>query len=208
MTEQELRETLHTHEFTRSLAMKSKSRQTEYLRSRFLIHKLMQGDHEISNDPSGFIVWPPGTIGSLTHKGGLIGLSLNSALDFRGVGIDLEDMTRVHLGLESRIVQAVESHLIRQLNARWPHISLEVWLAVIFSFKESIFKCLYPIGRIFFSFHKAEVYSIDLERSEIKAIVLDDVCPFAPKGTRIHGHFVFVHDDILKWVLTTVSLDN
>ncbi len=208
ISDEQLTKIIHTHEFTRSLSMKSKSRQAEYLRSRFLIHLLSKQSQEIINDPRGFILWPADHTGSLTHKEGLIGCSFEADRTYRSLGIDLEDLAKVHLGLEDKIVQSVEVALFEKIGRIWPEITRKTCLALAFSFKESIFKCLYPIGRVFFYFHKAEIVSIDPERSEIEAILLDDVSPLTPKGTRMKGYFTFVHDDVRKWVLTSVALKN
>jgi 4'-phosphopantetheinyl transferase EntD len=208
ISDEQLAKSLHTNEFTRSLSMKSKSRQGEYLRSRYLLHLISKQSHEIINDPSGFILWPQGHIGSLTHKEGLIGCSFESDRTYKGLGVDLEDLAKVHLGLEDRIVQSAEVALFEQMGRLWPELNRETCLALVFSFKESIFKCLYPIGRVFFYFHKAQIVSIDPVRSEIEAVLLDDVSPVTPKGTRMKGHFTFVHDDLRRWVLTSVTLIN
>ncbi len=92
-------------------------------------------------------VWPPPSVGSITHSR-VLAAALASQ-NHRGVGIDLETNGRVGGRLLSRILTADEISSLDSLP--------ETAASVLFSAKEAGYKAIYPIGREYIGFMQAEV---------------------------------------------------
>jgi enterobactin synthetase component D len=105
-------------------------------------------------------VWPAGIVGAITHSDGFAAAAVARATDALGLGIDSEPI------LAAEAMDAVtEQAIVRgELDAlRRAGLEEAVLLTLVFSAKESLFKCLYPrVGR-YFDFQDAEVDAVDLE---------------------------------------------
>ncbi len=100
----------------------------------------------------GAPAWPAGVVGSITHceLGAAAGVA--HAADLRGLGLDLESRPRADaIDLLALAATATE---------RARHAALAVTLpvgALLFSAKESVYKCLYPRGGQFLDFADVEL---------------------------------------------------
>jgi enterobactin synthetase component D len=111
--------------------------------------------------------WPLSVVGSITH-----GVSQAVAIVGRGgsgvvgLGIDIEDISRK---LKTDISRYVLTHweIERWINNDWRGMDN---LKVIFSIKESVYKCLNPIDGIRLGFHDAEVTEISSSSFRVKLI--------------------------------------
>ncbi len=95
--------------------------------------------------------WPPGLLGSITHAAGLAAAVVAPITCTGGVGLDIEDMTRIP---DTKIARLVSDRDER----RWIGGRTER-LVSLFSAKESIFKALYPQHGAYFGFE-----AVHLER--------------------------------------------
>jgi 4'-phosphopantetheinyl transferase EntD len=94
----------------------------------------------IGRGEGGAPVWPPGILGSITHTRDVAAAAVIRAGDVRGLGIDLESLAEVSRGPE--LFAAITTASERARLAASPQLA-----AVVFSAKESVYKCLYPLGR-------------------------------------------------------------
>jgi enterobactin synthetase component D len=94
------------------------------------------------------------------------------------LGIDLESFDKIHTGLYEKICTSKELRLLDGLSP-----PLNDLVAMVFSAKESIYKCIYPIGKTFFYFHDAEIVSY--ENDKICLRLLKDTSPVTPTGTTL-----------------------
>lgn len=104
--------------------------------------------------------WPQGLIGSITHSKGFASAAVASTASVRGVGIDSEGL------IGERTASNVASHILTEGETYESNRALvdsaRQYLTLIFSAKESIFKCLYPQVQQYFDFRDAEVFlSVD-----------------------------------------------
>ena len=205
-----LKERIHVNEFQRALAMGSATRREEYLRARFMIHEMLSFDEELVSDPAGFIHWPHGWMGSLTHKKNLIGLTLFPTGTYCGVGIDIEETAKVHEGLSGKILCESEvlvlNAILEKGKPACSEWTFEKLLALVFSFKESVFKAVFPLGRKFFSFDKFHITSIDTVGGAIEGKFQWDASPFTSIGHELRGFFIMIENDSREWVLTSVTV--
>ncbi len=184
--------------------IKAETRKLEFLRSRFLIRKLTGWQGTLAKARDGAPGWPEGWTGSLTHKDGWVGLAL-SRDQATSVGIDAEDVGRLKAAFESKILNAAESSRLDGWSEGDATKRLEV-LAACFSFKEALFKAVYPLGSKMFHFPDAELTRFERKTGEIDARLLIDTSPVTPAGAVVTGHFVTWKRDGRHFVLTSARL--
>jgi 4'-phosphopantetheinyl transferase EntD len=96
-------------------------------------------------------LWPDGITGSISHSDSWAVAAVAKTSLVRGIGLDLQMLRRkVHPGLAERICTAAEQHMIGTETFA-PDV-LE-----IFSAKETCFKLLFPLCRVFIAFHDVEL---------------------------------------------------
>jgi enterobactin synthetase component D len=110
-------------------------------------------------------VWPPGFVGSIAHGHGKAWAVVAAKGRYRGLGIDLEEIVAPALAqkMASTVLRPGERE--RALPAG---LSEAPFLSLVFSAKESLFKCLHPIALARFGFQDAEVVHLDVEASALR----------------------------------------
>lgn len=88
-------------------------------------------------------LWPQGVVGSLTHCGHYCAVAVARAERFAGLGIDAETSEELDEELISVVCTSSEIERVK----RYPRPTHGDWHKVIFSAKESVYKCLFPIIR-------------------------------------------------------------
>jgi 4'-phosphopantetheinyl transferase EntD len=94
-------------------------------------------------------IWPAGLTGSITHTDDVA--AAIASRDLRGVGLDLESVA--HAARTPDLLAAVTTGPERR---RLGGLALPV-AALVFSAKESVYKCLYPLGRRALEFGEVEL---------------------------------------------------
>jgi enterobactin synthetase component D len=94
--------------------------------------------NSIGTNEGGDRQWPPGFVGSLTHKGTIVLATLAQSSTVRMIGIDLERLDRSDLG-------TLEATIAPEGFPKW--IDRERGVLLSFSAKEAAFKAQYPITR-------------------------------------------------------------
>ena len=110
-------------------------------------------------------VWPVGFSGSIAHGSGRAWAVVAAQARYRGLGIDLE--TIVDPATARKLWSTVLRPFERE-RARPDALSEEQFLSLVFSAKESLFKCLYPITRARFGFLDAELVHLDLQANLLR----------------------------------------
>lgn len=122
----------------------SPSRMNEFASGRFLARKagmaLGVKIDAILMDPIGCPIWPPGIQGSISHKGDLCGVIITNSLQLKSLGLDIEERENLDQQVWSTFCTGKELSIGPDLGFE------EVEFAnILFSVKEALFKCLYPI---------------------------------------------------------------
>lgn len=87
-------------------------------------------------------IWPAGVVGSITHSEGLVVAAVAWRADLRGLGIDVESASALPGDVRTRVcVPAEQAWLAARGDA-------SRWGVVLFSAKESVYKCVTPAARI------------------------------------------------------------
>lgn len=100
-------------------------------------------------------LWPPGYVGSITHTLGYASAAVARTDQVRAIGIDSEMWIEPGsvADLSQQILSTGESHSNYPLFSSSP----QRYLTLVFSAKESVFKCLFPLINRFFDFHAAVI---------------------------------------------------
>ncbi|RQP26338.1 4'-phosphopantetheinyl transferase family protein [Piscinibacter terrae] len=131
-------------------------------------------------------VWPPGFVGSITHKDTILGVAVAKASAVGAVGIDIERVLSPKLAddVESVCLIARERELGRRLG-----IERCLFATLCFSAKESLYKCLYPSVRRFFDHFAAEVIELDVAEGTMRLRLNEHLSSAAPLGRVLAGSF-------------------
>ena len=108
---------------------------------------------DIPTDSDRVTCWPRGVIGSITHTHGFASAAVALLTHARGIGLDSERvLTQSAMRAVRRIGARADDTLPASLG-----LADEVYYALLFSAKESVFKCLYPQVRRMFGFQEVRV---------------------------------------------------
>jgi len=171
----------------------SKVKRSEFIRSRWLIRELAEEKIPLPTAAEGYPIWPEPYIGSISHSVGHVAVTLFRSPTFRSVGIDLERVSRMKTIIEPRILEPEESILLNNVLSDQSKFSLnhsrEFWLTVIFGFKESCFKCLFPLVKKRFYFHDVNILKINCQESTIEARIKDEEILKMSNIIKVMGYF-------------------
>jgi len=107
--------------------------------------------HGVPIGPQREPVWPRGVVGSISHSGDLAVAAVAPATLLHAIGIDIEPALPLDADLLGRICRPAELARLR----RGPDTALRAKL--VFSAKESVYKCLWPTTRQFLEFSDVEI---------------------------------------------------
>lgn len=160
------------------------------------------------------VVWPAGTVGCISHKGELAWAMVAKKQDYRSIGIDLEPL------LKSKSIVAVTRHCLNEIEREFAtsldEYSRQIFNTLIFSGKESLFKCLSPLTHQFHSFQSAVFCEMDrllippgeelaLEQARFKIQLTEDWSNEFTKGMIFDGHWCLKQGTIFSAVLLVNS---
>jgi 4'-phosphopantetheinyl transferase EntD len=148
----------------------------------------------IPSGPHGEPIWPDGFIGSITHTSTRAAAAVGRARDFLGLGIDVEEIARMSLSFAEKIATGEEREQLRAVA------DPRRQLALLYSAKESWFKCQYPSTKEYLGFMDA-VVQFDWSGGTFAIRPTREQAGIA-LAPRARGHFTF--DD--HHVATVVTL--
>ncbi|UQG58670.1 4'-phosphopantetheinyl transferase superfamily protein [Marinobacter sp. M3C] len=128
-------------------------------------------------------VWPAGLCGSITHAGGCAAAIVSRCADWRGLGLDIENL----LGEEQAIQLAAEILTPRELRRLAPQ-EVAFGVTLTFSLKESLFKALYPLTGKYFYFEHAELLEWGAD-GHARLRLLTDLSAEWCSGRELDGQF-------------------
>lgn len=143
-----------------SLNSAVQKRKAEYAAGRFCARKALAQlgyslDEDIRVGANREPLWPLGYVGSITHTHGYASAVVASLNKIRAVGIDSESW------IDPERADNISRQILtsRENFAEYRHLfeSPGQYLTCVFSAKESLFKCLFPLVNRFFDFHAAVI---------------------------------------------------
>jgi len=142
--------------------------------------------------------WPDSVWGSITHSAGFAAVAVGLKKEIKGVGIDLESFSRsVDFKIRRHVCVDSELEWLESL----PTKEAERSLRIIFSAKESIFKCLYPGTKTYLTFKDAAV-TINENANNFSFTIFKSLPGIIQQGFNHHGRY----SEIDKMLLTSVYI--
>lgn len=132
-------------------------------------------------------VWPDGYVGSITHTRGYVAAAAARAERVRSLGIDSERIMGAETADNVREMVAVAGELEALDGAGLDALQL---LTLVFSAKETLYKCLHPLVGRFFGFHEARLCSYDLSSGRYAIELTNGLTDEFGPGARFGGRFV------------------
>lgn len=132
--------------------------------------------------------WPLGIVGSITHAEGYAAAVVGPSSKFLGLGIDCE------LLLDESTAERIRALVITPGDAKVlaaAGLSGPLGTSLVFSAKESIYKCISPLTGTYFSFDAARLTRIDLQQGTFAFELLEGVGPGFPANFAHSGHMSF-----------------
>jgi enterobactin synthetase component D len=122
---------------------------------------------EVGTNTDGSPIWPAGFVGSITHTRGFASACVSAIGELSGVGIDTEEVIDGATSAEIRGAVATRDELGRIQS----HSALDenILLTLLFSAKESVYKCVAPITKEFLEFHDVELLEVDFPAGTFEA---------------------------------------
>ena len=178
--------------------LSSTKRKTEFTLGRSCAHQALS-KFKLESEPILRITetrepsWPKDVRGSITHSGKFAAAAVGLVDDVSGIGIDLECLSRVVDFNISRHV-CVEKEL-EWLKSLAPD-QAKLGLRIIFSAKESIFKCLFPISKTYLYFKDATV-TVDEANTEFTFTLSRECSGITEAGFQNSGKFSIIDEMLL-----------
>lgn len=165
-------------------------RQSEYLAGRLCargaLHRLTGQVQVPAVGADGAPQWPQDVVGSITHGAGWAAAVVARNGDCQGLGLDLEQLLSLDRAerLADQILTPAELQRLHGLESE----RRALLVTLTFSFKESLFKALYPLVKTRFYFEDAELLAWSPEgRARLR--LLTDLSPDWPAGRELDGQF-------------------
>lgn len=187
----------------------STSRKNEFLLSRLLVRDYSLDPQTISNlcpGSKGYINWPSGTTGSISHKQGTVAACIEHKDKALSIGLDIENLNTFPPSVENKICTSQESKLVEKLVRSHKQCKAMI-LGHIFSIKEALFKCLYPLEHIWFNFKDAELEGINFEEKTFTIKTLKSVSKQTVSGTPLRGYFDYLTYEDKLFLVSIISLN-
>jgi 4'-phosphopantetheinyl transferase EntD len=149
-------------------------------------------------------VWPPGIVGSLSHCADYCGVAVARRGTIAGVGLDVERARPLEGRVVSIICTAAEIRRIESL----PDLPAGLWAMIMFSAKESTYKCYHPLTKTFLDFHDVEI-DLDPRARTFTARILKtgraDGAAANPGPGSLHGRFTWNDAYVFAGVTVTAA---
>jgi enterobactin synthetase component D len=138
-----------------------------------------------------------GIVGSITHTQNFASAAVALTADARTIGIDSERI------MDDATAESVMGSIAsaREAAGGCPYLPYATYGTLLFSAKESLFKCLYPLSGAMFSFNDAHFALVDGGRGLFELSLLRDLSAEFRAGTTLRGRYEldgrFVHTGVM-----------
>jgi enterobactin synthetase component D len=124
--------------------------------ARALRHLDSQSITVVPIGDEGMPIWPPHTVGAITHMDGFAAAAVARTSDALGVGLDVEPL------VSPATMHEIAAEVARpgELEALRGELDDAALLTLVFSAKECLYKCLRHVVGHFFDFHDATLISV------------------------------------------------
>ncbi len=136
----------------------SRKRINEFSTGRYCAHQALKL-HNLPDSPiligaNREPVWPKGAVGSITHCKDLAAAIVATSDQYSGLGLDIETIKKLRYDIGKHICTLHEKDWIKNHS----QLSTDLSVILIFSIKESIYKCIYQTLQIRLGLKDCSVY--------------------------------------------------
>lgn len=168
------------------IAQAVKKRRREFRAGRHCAHTALQRlglpRQAILRDANRAPLWPHGYLGSISHCRDLCIAACAKQYPIISLGLDVEPLKPLKPGVEQYIQTTAETAYLQSI---WPRLPERL----VFSAKESLYKCFYPLLKTFFGFHSVEIV-IDHEKQHFDFKPVQHAKIRFPENMVFYGHYV------------------
>jgi 4'-phosphopantetheinyl transferase EntD len=165
-------------------------RQQEFIAGRICARKALKlmgiSTGPLRRLPNRSIAWPDGIIGTVSHSEIWCGAAVVRRSNAAGIGFDIETVTRIKENLWRRILMPEE----RIWLEGQPAAETQLWVALIFSAKEALYKCIASLLVSRIGFMDAVIVPDPRQRS-FTVSLNEPVAEQLPRGLLLQGRFFF-----------------
>jgi enterobactin synthetase component D len=166
------------------------SRQIHYLAGRYCAWRALVAlgaaiaPGDLKRTPMGSPAWPDDIVGSITHTGDFVSAAVGWKHEVSGIGIDAERVMAADSARRVRAIVASADEMAALRDCTDGNDCLAVTL--VFSIKESLFKCLSPLVGRRFGYGDARVTELDTTARRGRIRLAVPLEPF-PRGAEWEG---------------------
>ncbi len=181
----------------------SRKRREEFTLGRKCAHRALsrfglESEPILRNPETREPFWPISVCGSITHSAGFAAVAVGLKKEINGIGIDLESFSSsLDIKISRHVCVDSELEWLESLSTKQARRALRI----IFSAKESIFKCLYPKTKTYFGFKDA-VVSVNDDENKFSFKILKSFPSKIQKDFPQHGRY----SEMDKMLLTSVYI--
>lgn len=179
-------------------------RRREFVAGRVAAHEAMQklglSARPVLANRTRAPAWPRGLVGSISHNATTCVAIVARASQVRSLGVDVEDDSPLEADLEATICTLEE----RAWLATRPADVRGRMSKLIFSAKEAVYKCQYPVTHKMIDF-TAVLVTPDIDTGQFEATFLKNTGPFRAYD-RLNGRFAIRNGLIHSAVVLTPQM--
>lgn len=150
----------HEEDYLEEMKNFSVARKQEFLKGRYLAEHMLFDDSKIGKDQHGAPIFPGATKGSIAHSDKYVCVSTSEEVE--GIGIDVEEVftDTIYNETKDRLFTKAEQELIECYSEPL------VVATLLFSAKESFYKCYHQDYLRFIDFLEIDVYQLCFEKHQ------------------------------------------
>jgi enterobactin synthetase component D len=141
-------------------------------------------------------IWPAGFVGSITHAAGSAWAVAAPMTLLRAVGVDLEGELTAQ-AMRDLAPQVMASGEALPVAPHWPATRL---FSLVFSAKESAYKCLAGFGAAELGFRDLRLAAVDFASGSLRLQLLHGFAPQLPAGFELAGGFTSEGQRVRTWM--------
>jgi enterobactin synthetase component D len=153
------------------------------------------GREAIPPGQRGRPLWPKGVIGSISHAAGFWCAAVSDSK--RSLGIDVERLDR---SMSASMLERVCTPHELESICKWEGQGMDAAAILVFSAKEALYKCLYPLVGTFIQFQAAEI-NVDWDSDRFTVCLMEDLSPEWTAGTELVGYYSLEADFVLTAIV-------
>ncbi len=163
--------------------------------AREVLFRLGIDDFPLLVGPGRAPLWPQNIVGSISHCTNLCVVAATKYRAIKGLGVDVE----MAGPLEKSVKELVCTEKEKQWIANTPPLIGPDLAKIIFSAKESFYKCLFPFTRRSLDFMDVQVV-IDTHTNEFDVELINEQAAYRVKQYNLTGRFFYSDDFVFTGV--------